>query len=52
MEDRKLDSAIFHHLPSILVPQKMPGRLTAGPRPLKALVLVQIQPRQPVNAIP
>jgi hypothetical protein len=27
----------------------LPGRLIVGQRPLKALVLVQIQPRQPIQ---
>src|SRR5437867_6833435 len=27
----------------------LPGRLTVGPRPLKALVLVRAQPRQPAS---
>ena len=29
----------------------MPGRLIVGQRPLKALMLVQFQPRQPIMAV-
>ena len=32
-------------------PDSMPGRLTAGPRPLKASVVVRVHPRQPFSTL-
>ena len=39
--------AIFN-LPFSIFAAKMPGRLAVGHRPLKATMLVRIQPRQPI----